>query len=1037
MPQQHSAVTLVRKLVERFEMHREAYLGGRYNETQLRREFIDPLWKALGWDIDNEQGYAEAYKDVIHEDAIKVSADAFTKAPDYCFRIGGVRKYFLEAKKPSVDIEDDPAPAFQLRRYAWSAKLPLSILTDFEHLAVYDTRVKPASTDKASKARTLLIPYTEYVDRWDEIESIFSRDAVLKGSFDKYAESTKAKRGTAAVDEAFLQEIERWRDELARNLAIRNPTLSQRELNFAVQATIDRIVFLRITEDRGIEPYGQLLALANGVNTYARLFEVFQQADQRYNSGLFHFSRERGRQGEPDDLSRTLEIDDKQLRDILRSLYYPVSPYEFSVLSSDILGQVYEQFLGKVIRLTSGHRAVIEEKPEVKKAGGVYYTPTYIVDYIVRETVGKLLEGHTLKEIAGIARGNSAIRIVDPACGSGSFLLGAYQYLLDWYRDRYVEEGPAKHTKGKSPLLYQAAGGDWRLTTAERKRILLTHIFGVDIDEQAVEVTKLSLLLKVLEGESDQTLQTQFRLYNERVLPDLNGNIRSGNSLIDSGFYDQQQMALLDQAERRRVNVFDWKREFPQVFESQRGGFDAIIGNPPYIRIQALNESYPEEAAYYKDSFSSGAKGNFDIYVLFVERGLDLLSPRGVLAFILPHKFFNAQYGEPLRRLISEGRHLSHVLHFGDQQVFSGATTYTAVMGLSRQPTKGVRVTRVVDLEAWRATGEAEQGNVASSSLTPGEWNFIVGSGAALFARLSAMPVKLEDVTDRIFQGIKTSADRIFIVEERARQRSRVKVYSPQRDAEYWLEPGLLHPLVKGGDSKRYRLARTDRLILFPYESVDGGGAALVPERAFKERFPLTWAYLEENRDYLENREDGKMRGARWYGYVYPKALDVMAFPKIFTPDIAAHPSYSLDEQGDAFFTGGVSGGYGILSSDGVDRAYLLGLLNSRVHDWLIRQTATQMRGGYFSYEARYIRHLPIPAAESGSHAARRGKVSALVDRMLRLQSELGRTKLAQDRAALQRQIDATDRQIDSIVYDLYEVTADEIALIERITQQD
>lgn len=219
MPQQPSAVTLVSKLVERFEMHREAYLGGRYNETQLRREFIDPLWKALGWDIDNEQGYAEAYKDVIHEDAIKVSADAYTKAPDYCFRIGGVRKYFLEAKKPSVDIEDDPAPAFQLRRYAWSAKLPLSILTDFEHLAVYDTRVKPASTDKASKARTLLIPYTEYVDRWDEIESIFSRDAVLKGSFDKYAESTKAKRGTAAVDEAFLQEIESWRDELARNLA--------------------------------------------------------------------------------------------------------------------------------------------------------------------------------------------------------------------------------------------------------------------------------------------------------------------------------------------------------------------------------------------------------------------------------------------------------------------------------------------------------------------------------------------------------------------------------------------------------------------------------------------------------------------------------------------------------------------------------------------------------------------------------------------------------------------------------------------------
>lgn len=517
----------VLELVRRFDAHREAYRSGRYNEEQLRKEFIDPFFEALGWDVANKQGYAEAYKDVIHEESIKVGG--FTKAPDYCFRIGGVRKFFLEAKKPGVNLKDDPSPAFQLRRYAWSAKLPLSILTDFEEFAVYDCRVKPDQADKASVARVMYLTYKDYPTRWEEIAAIFSKEAVLKGSFDRYAESTRAKKGTAEVDAAFLKEIETWRESLARNLALRNPGLSQRDLNFAVGRIIDRIIFLRICEDRGIETYGQLQALLNGGNVYERLGYLFHQADARYNSGLFHFRHERGRAEEPDELTLSLALDDKPLKEIIKGLYYPDSPYEFSVLPADILGQVYEQFLGKVIRLTPGHRAVVEDKPEVKKAGGVFYTPTYIVDYIVKHTVGKLLEGKTPRQVSGEGKG-APLRVLDPACRSGSFLIGAYQYLLDWYRDRYIEDGAEKHAKGRSPKLYQGMGGEWRLTTAERKRILLDHIYGVDIDPQAVEVTKLSLLLKVLEGENEQTLTPQLQLFRERALPDLGNNIKCGSS---------------------------------------------------------------------------------------------------------------------------------------------------------------------------------------------------------------------------------------------------------------------------------------------------------------------------------------------------------------------------------------------------------------------------------------------------------------------------------------------------------------------------
>jgi N-6 DNA Methylase len=410
-----NARAVISELVERYRENRDRYESSAYNEETARNEFINPLFEALGWDIANKSGAAEQYKDVIHEESIKVGD--YTKAPDYTFRFGGVRKFFVEAKKPFIDLKSDPDPAYQLRRYAWSAKLPLSILTDFEGLAVYDTRIKPRVGDKASIGRILYLTFEELLPKLKDIWSIFSKDAVLKGSFDRYAEATLGKRGTSEVDAEFLKDIEGWREELAKNLAQRNEDLTEDDLNFAVQTTIDRIIFMRIAEGRGAEGYGGLLALTNGPHIYKRLVELYRKADHRYNSGLFDFS------ADGDRLTPGLTIDDKVLKPILADLYYPQSPYEFSVLPAEILGNVYEQFLGKVIRLTKGHRAVIEEKPEVKKAGGVYYTPSYIVEYIVGQTVGTLTEGKSPKQM-------EKLRILDPACGSGSFLIVAYSSRL-------------------------------------------------------------------------------------------------------------------------------------------------------------------------------------------------------------------------------------------------------------------------------------------------------------------------------------------------------------------------------------------------------------------------------------------------------------------------------------------------------------------------------------------------------------------------------------------------------------------------------
>lgn len=1007
----------IKKLTETFDNNLESYKKGIYNETQVRREFIDPFFEELGWDVANKQGYAEAYKDVIHEDAIKVGG--VTKAPDYCFRTGGARKFFLEAKKPSINIQEDIHPAYQLRRYGWSAKLPLSILTDFEEFAVYDCRVKPVKTDKVSHSRILYLKYTDYADRWEEIAGIFSRDAILKGSFDKYVETKKAKKGTTEVDTEFLQEIEHWRELLARSIALRNPDLSQRELNFAVQQTIDRIVFLRICEDRGIENYGRFMALQNGENVYKRLFHLFNKADEKYNSGLFHFRKEKSREN-CDNLTPFLQIDDKPLKEIFKNLYYPDSPYEFSVLSADILGQVYEKFLGKVIRLTAGHQAKIEEKPEVRKAGGVYYTPDYIVDYIVKNTVGKLVEGKR----PGPRGGGSHLKILDPACGSGSFLIGAYQFLLDWHRDEYINDGPDNWSKGKTPRIYRSQKGEWRLTTDERKRILLNNIYGVDIDHQAVEVTKLSLLLKVLEGEDEQSIGKQMSLFQERVLPDLSNNIKCGNSLIGPDFYEYQQMSVFDEEEIYRVNAFDWHTEFAEIMKD--GGFDAVIGNPPYIRTQVIKEWAPVEVEFYKQHYASASKGNYDIYVVFVEKGLGLLSNKGRLGFICPHKFFNAKYGNSLRNLIAEGKHLSHIVHFGDQQIFNGATTYTCLIFLNKTPASKCHLLKVKDLRAWRTTGAALEGTIDTNQISQREWNFTVGLGADLFAKLSVMPHKLGDVASRIFQGFKTGADSVFILDMVGNGR----FVSKCLNREVGLENDLLRPLFKSGQFKRYNLHPTEKVIIFPYQN-----SRLVPWTDIKKYSPKTARYLSECRQTLEKRERGKWSGEFWYCYSRTQALEVMSSVKILTADLNPYANYCLDPTGGACFTGGAAGGYGIVLPD-EKRLYILGLLNSKLIDWCLHQISSTFRGGWFSYESRFISKLPIRTIsfDDPADVARHDQMVSLVDQRLGLNKRLAESKIPQTTEMLKRQIESTDRQIDQLVYKLYGLTDEEIKIVESET---
>jgi hypothetical protein len=860
-----------------------------------------------------------------------------TKAPDYAFRIGGVRKFFLEAKKPSVNIKDDIHPAYQLRRYAWSAKLPLSILCDFEEFAVYDCRIKPDKGDPASTARVMYLRYTDYATRWDEIAGIFAKDAILKGSFDQYADSHRAKRGTTEVDAAFLEEIERWRELLARNLALRNPGLSPRELNFAVQQTIDRIIFLRICEDRGIEPYGELMGLQNGTQVYPRLVQKFLEADRRYNSGLFHFSEEKEQSGAPDLLTPALTLDDKVLKDIFKHLYYPDSPYEFSVLPGGILGQVYERFLGKVVRITPGRQVKIEEKPEVIKAGGVVYTPAFIAETIVRQVLGRLLAGKTATTAA-------KLRLLDMACGSGIFLITLYQHLLDWHLAQYTADNAEKWARGRSPRLYRTQLGEWRLTLEERKRILLDHVYGVDIDAQAVEVTKLSLLLKLLEGEDRQTLDPQLALLPQRILPDLSQNIRCGNALIGPEFYDGQ-MALLDEEEAYRVNVFDWRAAFPAVFAA--GGFDGIVGNPPY------GADFSAKEIAYLQRYLSYQTYQMDSYLAFVENALLLLREFGYLGYIIPNTWLLNFTNQKLRNYLFRATTIERVVHHG-RKIFPKMTVDTEIVILQNSPPEsGHQIT--VEL-----SGRNDE--VTSWMIDQFEWASQSSTPINVLSRPESAPIiakmKVLDPMDNVVSI--TQGTKPFQVGKGKPPQTRAVVDTKPYVADTQVDP-TFRPLLRGSLINRYA-------------------------NNWNTNYYISFGdWLAEPR-YSAGYDAPEKIVVRQTGDSLIATLDTRQF-------VVRDNLYSIvPKQYDLKMT------------------YVLGILNSRLLNWYYQNAINPEKGEALAQVKRgHLAQLPIRTIDFAdpADAARHARMVALVEQMLALHQRRAAARTPHEQSVLAAQIAA------------------------------
>jgi type I restriction-modification system DNA methylase subunit len=957
----------VEGLVERFT-RLSARNRKRYNEPATRQEFILPLFRALGWNIEDT-------REVSPEERV---SRGFV---DFAFRLGRIPRFFLETKKIPENLED-PRWARQAINYAWLKGVTWAVLSDFEGLKIFN-----AEWQETMPARAIFkdLYWDEYLDRFDDLW-LLSRPAMEEGALDRAAEAVGKKVKKTPVSRLLFADLTEWRRELFRHLRPYNPTWSIEQIDQAVQRILDRLIFIRTCEDREIEPYrlqpmlrqwrdqGRRKDLVQTLNT------LFREFDDIYDTRLFapHFCEDLT--SEPTPFERIIEG--------LYEVPDGYGLYDFNAIDADVLGTIYEQYLGHRAQDPEGKQVV--DKRAKRKAQGIYYTPQFVVRYIVEQTLGRLLE----EQDYGKAR---QVKVLDPACGSGSFLIEAFDVL-----DRYLAE-----VRGQNAA---SAAGDIH-DFARRMEILTGNLYGVDLDAQAVEIARLNLLLKAVNQRGE--------------LPRLE-NIRQGNSLI-SGTPEELKAAF--GANWRDKHLFNWDEQFPRIMD--RGGFDVIVGNPPYIRIQTLPK---DDAAWYGDHYQA-AGGSYDIYVLFVERALELLRPGGIFGMILPNKFFTASYGEGLRKLLSKQKAVWRVVDFEDAQVFEFSTTYTCLLFLRKEPTPKVTYVPAGDWLKAQPDQPALLPDDLPETLTDGKrlgkepWVFVPDEEAELLEKLEAVGTGLGEAGARIYQGIRTSANDIYVLESVSTAGHTWRLRSKALDKQVELEPSLLRPFLRGEEIKRYMPTQPARYVIIPYQVVGDQVELISPER-LRTQFPLTWDYLEANREALEQRERGRMKHEGWYGYVYPKNLERFSRSKLMTPDIAPSASFAFDPDGEYYFVSG----YGIsLDTFRESSLYILGLLNSRLLDFFFKRVSTKLRGGFYRYFTQFIERLPIRRInfDDPTDVARHDRMVAMVEEMLRLQKEHAEAEaLKEDRRHdLARRIERLDAEIDALVYELYGLTEKEIQI--------
>ncbi len=911
----------IAQLIEKYNADRDYYLTSKYNETLLRSDFLDPLFELLGWDIKNNGSKPTNEREVILEEGLKANASEHSKKPDYTFRLFSERKFFLEAKKPCVSIESNNETAKQIRRYGFTAKLKISVLSNFEYLIIYDTSVKVEKDDTFQKALVKKYHYTEYESKFEEISKLLSKNAVYSGAFETEWQEIENKINQYSIDNLFLNQINEWRKLLGTEIFKNEPTIEEQQLNDVVQSYLNRVLFLRVCEDRNLEDYQTLLKFANS-NDFTALINKFKQADKRYNSGLF------------DQLlkDKIVENVSSVFWLIIKQLYYPESPYSFSVFSSDILGRIYEIFLSERLTINNGIILLVKKPENVDK--DIITTPTFIINDILRNTVLPKCQDKTDKEIL-------KLKFADISCGSGAFILELFQLLTDIFIDFYLKTDKIK--------LIQTSINTYKLPFKIKREILLNCIYGVDKDFNAVEATKFGLLLKLLENEDVNSTNAI-----KPVLPSLSKNIIFGNSLLNPAQVDSKTAQVV-------INPYDFAKL----------KFDVIVGNPPYLKSEDMKNITPLELPLYKTHFVSAYK-QFDKYFLFIEQGLNLLTADGTLGYIVPSKFTKVGAGKKLREEISSKGYLHSIVSFGANQVFADKTTYTCLLLLNKKPQKSFQYAEVKSLKSWKVR-EPETVNYASKNtneLNSEVWVLVPTDLTTVYNKIASQSVKLVDLVgdENIFNGIQTSANETYIFTP-TNEIGKYYHFS-KKNIEYKIEKAITKPYFQTskGDNNlnTYRTFKPNARVIYPYENGDNG-VDIIPLSTIQKKFPFAYEYLQKQKEILNNpKRDIKpepITKNEWHRYGRHQSLDSCGLPsKIIVGVLSVGDKYAIDIHGTLISSGGTAGYcvVAIPTNSEYSIYYIQAILNSKYLEWFSALYGEVFRGGYIARGTKVLKNLPI-----------------------------------------------------------------------------
>lgn len=994
----------VAALVQAYRDDYSQFQSVAYNETQLRVDFVNRFFHLLGWDIYNEQGLPQHLREVTHEATVSVEENGVhrSKKPDYSFKIGTETLFFLETKKPAVNITVDTAPAFQLRRYGWSGNLKISVLTNFTDLYIYDCSLRPREGDDIGVAVIAHYHFEEYEDKFEQIYCFLSKESVLTGEFERQFGSIREALRREPFDLYFLNQIRAWRNMLGEDILRNNPDIDIETLNIVVQRILNRTIFLRICEDRCLERYESLRA----VTTYQELKELFAAADQKYDSGLFRLLDE-----------DNLTISDAILVKIFQSLYYPNNSYEFGVIDPYIIGQIYELFLDESLVIQSGGHIATEEKPEVVDSQGAVNTPKNITDIIVEETLRPLYTDKMPNETAGY-------RIADICCGAGNFLLSAFEYIINYhieYFRRHDEQEAARRGD-----IYQMPGStNYNLSYALKRAILQNNIFGVDIDPLAVEITKFSLLLKALEHSSLEEIEAyQLRTHN-RILPNLDENIKNGNSLVDMSYAQLDGSIHRNIPLMNKLKLFDWDEEFG----SEK--FDAIVGNPPYIRVQNMVHYSQEEYAFYKSDISqyeTAKTETLDKYYLFIEKGLTLLNENGMLGYIVPHKFMNIKSGAKLRTLLTSNLNVQKILHFGTHQVFAGRSTYTCILVLSKQANPEFEIGFVQNWNQFLFDHHAEYQPYPAAYIGRQPWTFLPRKLADHLERISHTCVSLSRLAD-IFVGAQTSADKIYIIHADREDNAFVYSHDPQ-NREFQIEKGILRKSIYDVQLVSYRKIKANSYIIFPYKEVNQKPVLYSLEEMAAD-FPHALSYLEGVREKLDQRNMPRRNEENWFAFGRSQSLKRFLFGEhLIWPVLSIGANYVYDDE-TTVFTGGGNGPFYGLEMKAASREsifYIQAILNHPLIELLVKNKTSTFRGDYYSHGKQFVEGLPIYRInfENPTEAAKHQRIVEQVQTLMKLEEQLATAPNAAQGAVIKRSVTAVKRGLNKAIDALYQLESQE-----------